>query len=461
MPIDYTRRFRPESAEWEQSRAINDILDELSTHNSTYASLNPAGTGIVFNAYRRRTAYGLTPVASESAWYDGSRSNGTDVWRCTRKRHLVFVDSWGVRFVYANCYNRDALPVDNITVRAGAEVGSTIVPVFFGGKRDVTIEPGGFAISDPIALDIPAGASLYSRTLVTVASVGMKWPAQGTGFGSSGQANTVAAWGEGSETGAGTSTDKTTSGTFTATDTLATYVPVSVLGMGSSPLPFIGIDGDSIASGLGDTSAPVAAGRGFIRRALGGSIPHVSIAASGQFITDSTAYRDQLVLGCTDIICETLTNDIVGGATAAACYTALIARWRKHARRGARAWQTTITPKSASTDSWATTGNQTTDASNTVRTAVNDWIRDGAPTDASLNPVAVGTSTTGTLRAGATGHPLAGYFETADTVETARNSGIWKVGYVFTGDSAGLHPTSTGAAAMSAAIDVTRFTRAL
>lgn len=44
MPIDYTRRFRPESAEWEQSRAINDILDELSTHNGTYAPLTKQPT---------------------------------------------------------------------------------------------------------------------------------------------------------------------------------------------------------------------------------------------------------------------------------------------------------------------------------------------------------------------------------------------------------------------------------
>jgi len=39
---------------------------------------------------------------------------------------------------------------------------------------------------------------------------------------------------------------------------------------------------------------------------------------------------------------------------------------------------------------------------------------------------ATGSSAAGTLRAGDAGHPLKGYHEIADTLESARNSGPWK-----------------------------------
>jgi hypothetical protein len=55
------------------------------------------------------------------------------------------------------------------------------------------------------------------------------------------------------------------------------------------------------------------------------------------------------------------------------------------------------------------------------------------------------------------GHPVSAYFEVADTVETARDSGIWKAGYVYTTDGVGVHPSATGHAAMAAAINTALF----
>ena len=63
-------------------------------------------------------------------------------------------------------------------------------------------------------------------------------------------------------------------------------------------------------------------------------------------------------------------------------------------------------------------------------------------------PQAVGAVGGTVLRAGAVGHPLAGYIEVADTVESARNSGLWKAGY--SGD--GTHPNTVGATAIAAAL---------
>jgi hypothetical protein len=80
----------------------------------------------------------------------------------------------------------------------------------------------------------------------------------------------------------------------------------------------------------------------------------------------------------------------------------------------------TIEPQSSSSDDWATVANQTPDANNSVRTALNGNIRSGL--------------------AGA-----AGYIEFADIVETARDSGKWKVtGAAFGYTSDGLHSTRQG-----------------
>lgn len=70
-------------------------------------------------------------------------------------------------------------------------------------------------------------------------------------------------------------------------------------------------------------------------------------------------------------------------------------------------------------------------ASEAARRDYNDWIRDGAPVSisgASFTALATGTAAgAGVYRAGMAGHPLKGYFEAADTLESARNSGFWKI----------------------------------
>jgi hypothetical protein len=58
-----------------------------------------------------------------------------------------------------------------------------------------------------------------------------------------------------------------------------------------------------------------------------------------------------------------------------------------------------------------------------------------------------------------TGHPLAGYFEVSDPVESARNSGKWIPGMVYLGDGVGLHPGAAGHQAIASNIDVTKFNR--
>jgi len=108
-------------------------------------------------------------------------------------------------------------------------------------------------------------------------------------------------------------------------------------------------------------------------------------------------------------------------------------------------FQTTITPSTTSTDSFATLANQTaalsfSTAGNGTREQLNDWLRDGGPI---RDGVAAAIGAPDAIRSSHNAHPLSGVLEMADTVESSRNSGKWKVdgtALKWTGD--GIHPSN-------------------
>lgn len=249
-------------------------------------------------------------------------------------------------------------------------------------------------------------------------------------------------------------------------------------------LPVVGIVGTSIADGTGAPaleSYPVVACKN-------AHLPYLILGRGGEsmsILNGAThhAVRYALLAMATDVISEHGVNDgISGGAASFATYQSRYAtEWAALAaiRTGMRVWQNTLPPSyNTSTDAWLTTTNQGVSPGNTVRLAVNAWLRDGAPY-VSGSPAATSTSgasrcnvygVTGALvtaASGPAGHPLAGVFEVADAWESARDSGIWKAdgttGGKYTGD--GVHPfassvtpTTAAAAAISTAAITAAFT---
>ena len=245
--------------------------------------------------------------------------------------------------------------------------------------------------------------------------------------------------------GVNTSLDTTDSGSVSATDGTC-YGPTAILGNSTSaPFVTVGLLGDSIMRATGDTFSFL----GFGVRGLGttqnvgspatidGSIPYILLAKGGEVTTDqlagsgSTPLRGMVRLAraqyATHVICDTATNDIGAGTSLATIQANILTIASQYASLKCKFYQTTITPRTSSTDSWRTTANQSIPNSGqeTIRTSLNDWLRGGSPIDpTSKAAVAVGTG--GALLAGSAGHPVNGYIETADTVETSRNSGVWK-----------------------------------
>jgi lysophospholipase L1-like esterase len=391
-----------------------------------------------------------------------SLSNGTDIAQNNRFSMPIEAGVHQVSVVYANWYlstaagdSADGTPVEvngthDIMVSAAVTTpDARIHQLTVGGQTRWTIKPGGQVSTDPLDVDIKASAgSFYVRTYVEVASGG-KFPLGRFAYDG----------GDGVQNYTASPVDNTlsTSGAGMGTGVHG-YSPVAVLGTFEPGYnaPIVALWGDSITLGTGDTDTTL----GWAARALlRDNIPYIKLARGAERAKNvgpdpkRRARRFPLTGGCTKAAIFYGTNDYnAGGDTAAVTEANLVAFWRASADRGMKALAATFTPRTTSTDAWATVGNQTPAAGGASRIAINDWIRDGAPLDATtLAPVTVGAPG---IRAGHTSHPLLGWLEIADAVESARNSNVWKANLTYDG----VHPTAAGHAAMAAAFNTTLLT---
>lgn len=380
-------------------------------------------------------------------------SNGVTTAHQSRVRHRVLIDGFDLRLVFANY--EQSVATNPITVTCGVEIpsppgdgtgsqtGATILPLSWQGQPSVVIPAGQKVISDPVPWEFVAGSYVLSRTYVVVAA-GDKYP---LGL----------AYSSGPEGREENGIDKSASGSISTVGFASMYGPC-----GASLTPYadtimVGLVGDSIMA----TETPPCSDEQVL---LGASIPYINMARAGEAIainflnSNSRQRRMQMMNQCTHIICDYGINDLNSGKSAAQLQVDMLTLWNIFARRGIKVFHRTITPYATSTDSFTTVAGQTPFGGEANRITVNNWLRDGAPIGATtLAAVAAGT-TANVLRAGDPRHPLSGYFETADTVESARNSGRWKIDSIQ-GD--GLHPNANGQARMQAAIDLSKLAFAI
>lgn len=371
---------------------------------------------------------GVFPVATRGEAPEQGVSNGTDTGGTYRVQHQATTNAacGDISFVYGNWYLSAGLEVpgaNNITVRASVDLNGTLYPVFFDGSRDVIIQPGATAQSDPLGIDIAAGTLFWSRTFVTVAAAGMTWPLGIWTFIGAGEGNNRNA----------IPVDLTTSGVVPTVFETA-YSPLVVKGTTRLPQSAIALVGDSIMASLNDTL-----NRGFAERAIAGKYGWTRCALIGDKainFADPTKRFHRMSLwpfGISHAICDYGINDVTAGSSLAVIQANLTICWMTLAQRGIKVYQTTLGPHTTSSDSWATTVNQTVTIHEAVRVAVNDWIR-------------------------TTPAPLSGFFELADTVETAHNSGKWiNNGVANTYTSDGLHPSAAAAILQSACVIMSVF----
>lgn len=403
-----------------------------------YDAIGTAGGAQVQEQSARRTvAQGAyIPVATRNNnYYLGV--NGSSSSQTFRSKHRACADITSVALEYGNSYGTTGGAQGDgpgaLSVGCCVEwPAGTIWRGFFYGAHLGTVNPGSVLRTDPIGVFIPKGSFFYVRTYVSG-----NWPAgmslnvaRGLGQDTTGDPSVTNDSGEG--IASPSTTDVTVAGNI-ASSFVISYTPFSILGTTRTPGPVFILVGDSI-SAYSDEVPDM----GWAVRALASQYPLIKLAQPGetaaQWVADGTAAslveaRRRLFHYGTHFLFTDGRNDLSGSHALAAIQADLISAWNMAAAQAGASWQSTITPKTTSTDQFSTLANQAPDASETTRVALNTWIRDGAPM-LSGAAVASGSSAAGTVRAGQAGHPLAGYLEVADVIESARNSGKFTVAQV-------------------------------
>lgn len=376
----------------------------------------------------QQRARGSIAVASRGKWYD-KQSSGTDIDVTYRSVHEVLCGFNSLVLMYGNFYNDGRVTgLSTYTINVSVDIDGVTYPVFFdNGQTQKTIPPGGRVLSDELQVhvDVPEGQKprMFVRTHVVVKD-GEKYPVGLTLAG-------------GSNPGEGIMPGDATAGTFTsitpnplyALTPLALYGKPTVL---SKRFKTVGLCGDSISVGAGRTLGPIdgrpAGEVGFMQiGAMRAGWGYVSIGMNGQRASDFAnplrrINQVNMVKECDLVIVEYGTNDLNAGRTSDQIWADLLTIHKSYWAMGIPTVQTTIAPRTNSTDGWATLEGQTPAHANTAggpdseRSKLNDRIR------RNLDGIRC--------------------IEIADLWESSRNSGRWKVAPKHTGD--GIHPNNYG-----------------
>ncbi len=372
----------------------------------------------------------------------GQFSNATDTAANYRITHRMMWTGSDISLVYTNPDNSAVFAgtANPITLRAAIELADgTKFPVFFKGKRDAVIDSGGIAVSDPLGIEIAAGATFYSRCYITVSS-GQYWPTGGLYKQST----------DGVEHGVGI-TDKTTSGTIPLNVVDSYYGPAAVLATPAAPAAAraVLIVGDSIPDGTGDSFTDGLGDWGYVYRAVwGAGFAGVRAEKGGEAAQSWAVYntggvggypvpiREMFAACCTHAVVEYGINDLGSNNRTFAQLQADVATiCNRLMDKGVVPVLTTLTPRATSTDSFATLGNQTPLAAlATTRPAYNDWVRAGGPG--------------GGVRV----------WDVTPACESSLDSGKWVVtGAANYATTDGIHPTAAIHAAMAATLPAGAF----
>lgn len=272
----------------------------------------------------------LTPVGFRDTAVSG-RANANQTGT-TRMRLFPQFNCQDLVLVYANYYNGTlGTPTPNtnsLTVKASIEINGNLSPVYFNGKRTVTIEGGASVYSDPVGCIISPSDSVFIRTYFD-AGVGGYIPI-----------NTRLASINGVNDGVTNGSDVTDSGTVTNTSLADSYSASAILGTTAGIKDSFLLLGDSIITGQGDSLWVTSANTGFVGRALfNNKMGYTKISMGGEKLADCLStlhFRRPMMKSYTKAIVNYPTNDIGNGATLNVLKGNLLKLWNYLSNRDCR-----------------------------------------------------------------------------------------------------------------------------
>jgi hypothetical protein len=329
-----------------------------------------------------------------------------------RTIHVARTNITQIGAAFANWYCNGTAEVAagaSCTITASVEypLGGAITRLTFGGNNSGTAFDFSTLASDLVTLAIPSGAQFAIREFRQCATNGSVCFTGFTGDSSIGP--DVTAGDCFVYTGATDLTGAT--GSFTSTDSSSYAPPIAVFG--PTTVPSYALFGDSRVEGYQDTpNGNLYVGE--LARSVGPVRAFTNLAKFGETLAAvvGTGFTQRAAIAakyCTHIICNYGVNDLFTGALAPTVLKNLTALRQQFPAQ--YFYQTTIDPETTSTDSWATTTNQTlvSTADETQRQRVNNTLRSKIVC-------------------------FDGVFDTSSVVETGINTGIWKApGYTIDG----------------------------
>lgn len=258
----------------------------------------------------------------------------------------------------------------NIVIEAAIEMDGPVgvARALFSGSNTVTIAARATACSDAVLpssfglTTFPADAAIWFRTGITVL-VSTNFP----------QGNAASAFGEGMWAGPAFTSQVNATGAMTtpAGGAAASGMtsPIAVLGRYTVPMPTLCDIGDSISAGVNDSALAqpqgFLAGNGYVGRAgyntYGTHIyPTFKLGIGGDAATPGGYdQRATFFQYCTHGLTGWGVNDIAGSSPATV-FANLVTAWALMKSDGIQfIYSALVTPKTSSTDSWATEANQT------------------------------------------------------------------------------------------------------
>lgn len=298
-----------------------DALVRVSDLQDTTTDASVALRAAFGSAARRRQVTGRSAFPAASRNVTNGSSN-TQVQQSTQ--FVLDSDVADLSFTQGNFYRSaptsTALAgLSSVTIRMGLWDGTTTYPIFWrNGSRDLILEPGAIASTEPLVFKGVKGQRLWLVRWLRWATAPANFP------GATVVANTGT---EFSEMGTAL-TDRTTNYSQFFTRTVGNYaiLPPLAITATSQPGPVVAILGDSIASdGANDynTDDP---DNGWAQGGLGDAgIPWISLGTSSlamSHVMASKAARAQLfaglpAAGVTHLLLALSTNDWANGVTAA------------------------------------------------------------------------------------------------------------------------------------------------
>ena len=397
---------------------VRDGMNRLYSGGIEAASADKAGqTLVITEAGELRASGDLTEYLGQVATRCGASQslNTTNKQIMSRSRHFARDDISSLQLMYGNWWissSQEEPSGGTITVTASIEYpeGQFTQVRWNGGATSCTIADFSNApLSDAVSLQIPEGAEFFVRTYASSANGILFCPQRDL------------ANGERCGFGPTAIADMTMSGAYdTMPDngTDAIFRPLAIVA--PTKKRSVLIVGDSRSFGIGDTPSETS-DQGNVDRSISRACGTINVSRSGvaafEFLA-SHALRLPLAQYCSTVYVHLGINDALAGNTAATIIGNLQSVAALFSAKPV--WTATLEPVTTSTDGWTTAANQTVDASDGVRQAINTAIRGGL--------------------AG-----FAGFFDVAYGVEgVGSGSGKWKVvaGRPLTSD--GIHENTLG-----------------